>query len=119
MKRTLLVLSLLMSVQAMAFDSMSSGDKNTAPKQEKKKDGVSSESLYSEVECDMTDFNCYKPILDLGRQEAILVIAEDRLDDKYMRSTVLNEAIEVYRAVNEEAHYLDDSQIILLLAAEQ
>ncbi|WII73375.1 hypothetical protein QJS83_05760 [Bdellovibrio sp. 22V] len=120
MKRTLLIMSLLMSVQAFAFEASSKKNDDLAPKveEEKKKDkGISSSSgsLYTDVECDMTDYTCYKIIMDLGRQEAIAHIVAGNPAE---RSTVLTQAIQVYKTVNAEAQNLTDEEIIYLLATE-
>lgn len=119
MKKTLVLMALFMSAQAFAFDVSTEKDYGMSPiqeEQEKKKTGLSSsESLYSDVECDMSDYTCYKVIMDLGRQEAIAHVMAGGNGEK---STVLAQAIDVYRNLVPLAQNLTDEEIIYLLATE-
>lgn len=113
MKRTLLLIAaLFVTAQAGAFESSNKEDAQQ-PKVEEKKKNISSESLYSDVECDMSDYTCYKVIIDLGRQEALAHILSDGRTEV---STVLKQAIQVYKNLRTEAATLSDEQIIYLLA---
>lgn len=107
MKKTLLLMTLIMSVQA-----------NAVEEEKKNNIGISSSSgsLYSDVECDMTDYTCNKIIMDLGRQEAIAQIVEGRGSEG---SAVLKQAIQVYKKLNPQAKALSDDEIIYLLVTEQ
>lgn len=121
MKKTLVLMALLMSAQAFAFEASSKKEDGLQPpaqqEEEKKKTGLSSssESLYTDVECDMSDYTCYKIIMDLGRQEAIAHVMAGGNAEK---STVLVQAIDVYKKLVPEAQNLTDEEVIYLLATE-
>lgn len=114
MKRTFVLMALLLSVQANAFD-MSKEVVGQPKVEEKKSSGGSSASLYSDVECDMSDYTCSKIIIDLGRQEALAYIMAN---DGSEASAVLKQAIQVYRNANLETADLSDDEVIYLLATE-
>lgn len=121
MKKSLILIAILMSSQTFAFESSNNKDKDTQATvtEEKKSKGISSSSgsLYTEVECDMSDYTCYRIILDLGRQEAIAHIIDG--GDVGHRTTLLNQAIEAYRKVNPAAEVMSDEEVIYLLATSK
>ncbi len=77
---------------------------------------ASSMGSYTDVECDMTDLTCYKLILEMGRQDAIIFL----MNGGQSQVTVeLKKAIEVFRKMNGGAEFLTDEEIIALLASHK
>lgn len=120
MKKMMILLALLISAQAHAFSSNSESQETSqvmANEAEKKDKGLSSSSgsLYTEVECDMTDYTCYRIIMDLGKQEAMLHLVNGGNE---VKSSTLAQAITAYKEQNAEASILSDEDIIFILATQ-
>lgn len=120
MKSFIVLLAMVLSVQSYAFESTSSKDKDlqaTVAEKEKKFDiSSSSASLYTDVECDMSDYTCSKIIMDLGRQEALAQIVSGNFLD---RSEILNQAIKAFRMQNPDSQAISDEDVIYLLATSK
>lgn len=114
MKKVLLMAMLLSSVTSLAMDISKSQDGPSETATEKKKSGGSSASLYSDVECDMSDFTCSKIIRDIARQEAIAYL----LIDSKQVSSVLQQVMDSYRKADPSLLELSDEDLIYFLASE-
>lgn len=114
MKKVILFMVLLgVASQGFGFES----DANGVQPEVNKDKGISSSSgsLFSDVECDMTDYTCAKLVLDLGQQEALQHLSSSNQEV----SALLSKAVGVYKHYHAEAASLDDAQVISLLAAGQ
>lgn len=75
---------------------------------------ASSMGNYTDVECDMTDLTCYKLIMEMGRQDAIIFLMHG---GQSQMTVELKKAIEVFRQMHGGAEFLTDNEIISLLAS--